>query len=84
MENTFRYVFNDRLFEGYSQPMPFENGRRVYRIFYPEHTDQFGDFFEVIETGDLQSPFEPKTIKTVGLFYRTVIDWFSDYRLLSD
>jgi hypothetical protein len=84
MVNAFRYVINDNLYEGYSQPMPLECGKRVFRIYYPDHTDQIDDFFEVIETGDHSSPYKLKIPESFNPFYRTVIDWFADYRILTD
>jgi|GEM_PF-1299325 hypothetical protein len=84
MVNAFRYVFDDNLYNGYSQPLPLENGKKVYRIFFPEQTGQYGDFFDVIETGEHTSPYRPRISKTFDQFYKTVIDWFSDYKLLSE
>jgi hypothetical protein len=84
MSNTFRYVFKDNLCNGYWQPMPPEKGKRIFRISYPEHADQFGDFLEVIETGDLQSPFQPKVNNDFDEFHCMIIKWFSDNKLLSD
>jgi hypothetical protein len=72
------------LYEAYSQPIPSVDGRKVFRITYPEHADQFGDFFEVIETGNHTSPYKPRDLKSYNIFYLTVLDWFSDYKLLSD
>jgi hypothetical protein len=83
MPNTFRYVFNDNLCNGYWQSMPPEKGKNVFRISYPEHAEQFGDFLEVIETGDLHSPFQPKMNNDYNVFHVTIIKWFSDYKLLS-
>jgi hypothetical protein len=84
MVNVFRYVFDDHLYNGYSQPMPLEKGRRVFSICCPEYTDQFGDFFDVIETGEHHFSFKPKTSNMLYAFYQIIINWFSDYKLLSD
>jgi hypothetical protein len=83
MANVFRYVFNDNLYNAYWEPMPRENGREVFRISYPEHAEQFGDFFEVIETGDHYAPYKPKTTREFGQFYGAIIKWFVDCKLLS-
>ncbi len=84
MANAFRYVFDDNLYSpGYWERMPLENGKIVYRILYPEHSDQFGEFMEVIETGDHQSPYVQRTSNEYRQFYSTVLKWFSDYKLLS-
>jgi len=82
MINSFRYVFDEDLFNGYWQLMPMESGKRVYRIFYPEHSDNNGAFFEVVETGDPFTPFLPKAPET-GQFNSMILKWFSDYKLLS-
>jgi hypothetical protein len=63
--------------------MPPENGRKIFRISYPEHTGLFGDFFEIVETGDHQFPFKCKTPNELGSFYGQILQWFSDYKLLS-
>jgi hypothetical protein len=84
MANTFRYVFDDRLYCGYSQALPSEEGKKVYRIFFPEQAGRFGDFFEVIETGDDTIRYKSKFPKDNDQFYQEVINWFSDYKLLSD
>jgi hypothetical protein len=83
MANAFRYVFGNNLYSGYWQCMPRENGRRVFRISYPEHANQFGDFIEIIETGDHDLPYQPKVPKDPDQFYSSIIQWFSDNKLLS-
>jgi hypothetical protein len=83
MEKAFRYVFNDNLHSGYCQRMPLENGKKVFRISYPDHADQFGDYLEVIETGNRLSPYKPKSTKEFDQFYNIIIKWFTDYELLS-
>jgi hypothetical protein len=83
MEKSFRYVFNDNLYHGYCEGMPLEDGKKVFRITYPDHADQFGQFFEVIETGNHHSPYRQKTAKEFDPFYSIIIKWFADYELLS-
>jgi hypothetical protein len=83
MENAFRYVFDENLYNGYWEPMPNENGREVFRISYPEHAEKFGDFFEVIETGNRHLPYKPKKTDEFGHFYGMIINWFTDHKLLS-
>ncbi|HEY4967788.1 MAG TPA: hypothetical protein VII28_15390 [Puia sp.] len=83
MINSFQYVFDEDLFKGYWQLMPLEKGRRVFRLFYPEHCDYYGAFFEVVETGDPYMPFLLKTPKDSGQFNSMILKWFSDYKLLS-
>ena len=83
MANVFRYVFDSDLYNGYWQPMPAENGREVYRISYPEHSERFGVFFEVVETGDRQSPYLAKMPNEYDQFHIMILKWFSDYKLLS-
>ena len=83
MINSFRYVFDEDLFNGYWQLMPMESGKRVYRIFYPEHSDNNGAFFEVVETGDRQSPYLAKMPNEYDQFHIMILKWFSDYKLLS-
>jgi hypothetical protein len=83
MANAFRYVINGCLYNGYWQPMPPENGKKIFRISYPEHAGQFGEFFEVVETGDHYLPFRSEAPEEFGSFYGQIILWFSDYKLLS-
>jgi hypothetical protein len=83
MANSFRYVVTGNLYNGSWQPMPPENGRKIFRISCPEHAGQLGDFFEVVETGDHFLPYKSKTPKEFGPFYYRIIQWFSDYKLLS-
>lgn len=83
MENTFRYVFNDNLYRGYWQPLPGENGKRVFRISYPDHADQYGECIEIIETGDRREPYKPRKDYEISQFFSVIIKWFADYKLLS-
>jgi hypothetical protein len=84
MANAFRYVFDDRLYSGYSQTLPPEDGKQVYRIFFPEQAGRCKDFLEVIETGEQNIRYKPKFEKDNNQFYQEVINWFSDFKLLSD
>jgi hypothetical protein len=83
MQNTFRYVFDGNLYNGFWQSMPGENGKRVFKISYPDYADQYGDFFEIIETGNQESPYKLKKIEEVNQFYGAILKWFSDHKLLS-
>lgn len=81
MAHPFRYVFEDCLYFGFSQPMPLDDRRKVFGITCP---DFLGSYFEVIETGNRGSPFLPKASFHFDPFVQEVLEWFSDYRLLSD
>jgi len=79
MLNTFRYVFDHNLYMGLSKDMPHENGKKVFEIICPDFNNKD---FEVIETGDQDSPYELKASNCANPFSQTVIGWFSDSRLL--
>ncbi len=81
MTHPFRYVFEDCLYFGFSQPMPSDDGRKVFGISCP---DFLGTYFEVIETGNRSSPYLPRASFPFDPFTQEVLEWFSDYKLLSD
>jgi hypothetical protein len=81
MASPFRYVFDDNLYLGFSEPMPLEKGKKVFGIICPDFID---DYFEVVETDNPGLPYMPKTLHFFNPFSTEVIAWFSDYKLLLD
>ena len=81
MLSTFRYVFEDNLYMALSQVLPLENGKKVFKIICPDFIDKN---FEVIETGNQYSPYEPKSSNYNNPFSQTIIEWFSDSKLIFD
>jgi hypothetical protein len=81
MANPFRYVIDNTLYIGFSQPMPLDDGRKVFGITCPDFVD---NYFEVIETGNHSSPYLPRTSFYINPFSQKVLEWFSDYKLLFD
>lgn len=81
MVNAFRYVVDDRLYTAFSQFLRLENGRKIFGITCPD----FGDNgFEIIETGVQGTPYQPTETNCLNPFSQTVVQWFSDFKLLSD
>jgi hypothetical protein len=81
MASPFRYVFDDNLYLGFSEPMPLENGKKVFGIICPDFID---NYFEVIETGNPKSRYLPRATNCFDPFTQKVIEWFSDNKLLFD
>ena len=79
MAHPFRYVFEDCLYVGFSQPLPLVDGRKAFGITYPDFAE---NYFEIIETGDKSSPYRPKSSFHFNPFSQAVIEWFSDHKLL--
>jgi len=61
--------------------MPLDEGGKVFGISCP---DFLGSYFEVIETGNPSSPYLPRGAFHFDPFAKEVLEWFSDYKLLSD
>ena len=81
MGNAFRYVVDDQLYYAYSQLLRVQNGRKVFGITCPDCSD---NNFEIIETGLQGSPYQPTESNYLNPFSKTLIQWFSDFKLLSD
>ena len=81
MASPFRYVFDDNLYIGFSEPMPLENGKKVFGIVCPDFID---NYFEVIETGNPKFPYLTKETNLFNPFSQSVLTWFSDFKLLFD
>jgi len=79
MVRAFRYVLNENLLEAFSQSMPLESGKKVFRIICPDISEMY---FEVIETGVRNMPYQFKSSKYFYPFSQTIIEWFSDNKLL--
>jgi hypothetical protein len=79
MAHPFRYVYEDCLYLGFSQAMPLDDGRKVFGITCPDFVE---NYFEIIETGNPNSPYLPKTINYFNPFSEVVITWFNDDKLL--
>ena len=81
MVNAFRYVVDDQLYTAYSQLLRLQDGRKVFGISCPDFND---NNFEIIETGVHESPYQPTESNYLNPFSKTLIQWFSDFKLLSD
>ena len=82
MASPFRYVFEDTLYLGFSEPLPLaDGGRKCFGITCPDFA---GNYFEVVETGNQNSPYLHKESSHVNPFSQKVLEWFTDHKLLYD
>ena len=81
MAHPFRYVFEDCLYLGFSEPLPLaDGGRKIFRITCPD----FSSHFEIVETGNPDSPYLHRESSYVNPFSQKVLEWFTDDKLLFD
>jgi hypothetical protein len=81
MVNEFRYVVDDNLYTAFTRLLRLQNGRKVFEIICPDFSE---NSFEVIETGISGAPYKPTESNNINPFSQTLIQWFSDYKLLSE
>jgi hypothetical protein len=81
MVNAFRYVVDDNLYTAFSQLLRLQNGRKVFGINCPDFSE---NCFEIIETDLPGAAYQPIQSDYLSPFSKTIIQWFSDYKLLSE
>jgi hypothetical protein len=79
MLDPFRYVFEDSLYFGFSEVIKLEAGRKVFGIICPD----FNNYFEIIETGNQRSPYQPR-VSQLNPFSEKVLEWFCDHQIIYD
>ena len=80
MVNAFRYVLDGNLYTAFSEFVRLENGQKVFEITCPDFSDAI---FEFVETGVHELPYRPKKSNCFDPFSQILVQWFSDFRLLS-
>jgi hypothetical protein len=84
MDGFFHYVYDSRLFVAFRQMIRQEDGRRIYRITYPQHAHQYGAYVDILETRNPDYPWVRLSDKPFDNgFFRSLIEWFSDHMLLT-